>query len=134
MVPHYFIVDNGSSLFYICGIGLVYIFCQGADDALIKIWKACNGRLLATLRGHNSEITDIAVNYENTLLASGSCDKTIRVWCLRTKAPIAVLQSHTATVTSLQVSRERERERKRERERRVRVVAIAEEKEGEAGE
>nr|XP_022292305.1 bromodomain and WD repeat-containing protein 3-like isoform X1 [Crassostrea virginica] len=78
-----------------------YIF-TGADDALIKIWKACNGRLLATLRGHNSEITDIAVNYENTLLASGSCDKTIRVWCLRTKAPIAVLQSHTATVTSLQ--------------------------------
>ncbi|XP_062620168.1 bromodomain and WD repeat-containing protein 3-like isoform X2 [Saccostrea cucullata] len=78
-----------------------YIF-TGADDALIKIWRACNGRLMATLRGHNSEITDIAVNYENTLLASGSCDKTIRVWCLRTKAPIAVLQSHTGTITSLQ--------------------------------
>lgn len=78
-----------------------YIF-TGADDALIKIWKASNGRLLATLRGHNSEITDIAVNYENTLLASGSCDKTIRVWCLKTKAPIAVLQSHTGTITSLQ--------------------------------
>lgn len=59
---------------------------------------------MATLRGHNSEITDIAVNHENTLLASGSCDKTIRVWCLKTKAPIAVLQSHTGTITSLQVS------------------------------
>lgn len=81
-----------------------FISCQGADDALIKIWKASNGRLLATLRGHNSEITDIAVNHENTLLASGSCDKTIRVWCLKTKAPIAVLQSHTGTITSLQVS------------------------------
>ncbi|XP_052086696.1 bromodomain and WD repeat-containing protein 3-like isoform X1 [Mytilus californianus] len=78
-----------------------YIF-TGADDALIKIWYAENSRLLATLRGHNSEITDIAVNYENTLLASGSCDKIIRVWCLRTKTPLAVLSAHTGMITSLQ--------------------------------
>ncbi|CAN7983895.1 unnamed protein product [Ixodes pacificus] len=77
-----------------------YIF-TGADDLLVKIWSACDGRLLVTLRGHSAEITDLAVSPDNRLLASGSCDKVIRVWCLQTLAPVAVLLGHTAMVTSL---------------------------------
>lgn len=77
---------------------------QGSDDCLVKIWSSFDGRLLSTLRGHTAEITDLAVNYENTLIAAGSCDKTIRVWCLRTCAPVAVLQGHSGSITSLQVS------------------------------
>lgn len=46
----------------------------------------------------------MAVNFENTMIAAGSCDKIIRVWCLRTCAPIAVLQGHTGSITSLQVN------------------------------
>uniref|UniRef100_A0A671LDC2 PH-interacting protein-like n=1 Tax=Sinocyclocheilus anshuiensis TaxID=1608454 RepID=A0A671LDC2_9TELE len=76
----------------------------GSDDCLVKIWATDNGRLLATLRGHAAEISDMAVNYENTLLAAGSCDKMIRVWCLQTCAPLAVLEGHSASITSLQFS------------------------------
>ncbi|KAJ6662401.1 hypothetical protein lerEdw1_011814 [Lerista edwardsae] len=76
----------------------------GSDDCLVKIWSTYNGRLLATLRGHSAEISDMAVNYENTMIAAGSCDKIIRVWCLRTCAPLAVLQGHTGSITSLQFS------------------------------
>lgn len=76
---------------------------QGSDDCLVKIWSSFDGRLHSTLRGHSAEITDLAVNYENTLIAAGSCDKTIRVWCLRTCAPVAVLQGHSGSITSLQV-------------------------------
>lgn len=79
------------------------VFPQGSDDCLVKIWATDNGRLLATLRGHAAEISDMAVNYENTLLAAGSCDKMIRVWCLQTCAPLAVLEGHAASITSLQV-------------------------------
>ncbi len=82
---------------------MVDVCMQGADDHLIKLWSAGTGRLLATLRGHSQEITDMAVNFENTMLATGSCDKQIRVWCLRTVSPIAVLQAHTGAITSLQV-------------------------------
>lgn len=57
--------------------------------------------MLATLRGHAAEITDLAVNYENTLLAAGSCDKMIRIWSLRTTEPITVLTGHTGMITSL---------------------------------
>jgi WD40 repeat protein len=69
----------------------------------VKIWSTDDGRLLSTLRGHAAEISDMAVNYENTLIASASCDKVIRVWCLRTCAPITVLQGHAASITSIQV-------------------------------
>lgn len=68
---------------------------------LIKIWSAEDSRLLATLRGHAAEITDITVNYENTLLAAGSCDKMIRVWRLKTTEQICILNGHTSQITSL---------------------------------
>lgn len=67
----------------------------------MKIWSATDGRLLSTFRGHINEITDLAVNYENTLIAAGSCDKMIRVWCLKTTSPICVLTGHTGQITSL---------------------------------
>ena len=80
------------------------IFVKGADDNLVKIWSVITGRLLVTIRGHASEITDITISYDNRFVAAGSCDKCVRVWCTTTTAPIAVLQSHTGMITSVQVS------------------------------
>nr|XP_053636652.1 bromodomain and WD repeat-containing protein 3-like [Cherax quadricarinatus] len=74
----------------------------GADDTLVKIWSILDGRLLATLRGASAEISDLAIDSENRLIAAGSCDKIIRVWNLQTLAPIAVLSSHTGMITALQ--------------------------------
>ena len=48
---------------------------QGADDGLVKMWSLNRYFLLATLRGHKKEISDLSVNSRNTMLASGSCDK-----------------------------------------------------------
>jgi len=76
-------------------------FVQGADDHLVKIWSAVDGRLLTSLRGNSAEITDLAVNKENTLLASSSCDRYIRIWCLATGVPVATLSGHTSNVTSI---------------------------------
>ncbi len=92
---------SSQSVLFMCG--QCHMFFQGSDDCLVKIWATDDGRLLATLRGHSAEICDMAVNHENTLLASASCDKAIRVWCLRTCAPITVLQAHGASITSIQV-------------------------------
>ncbi|KAJ8913998.1 hypothetical protein NQ315_012021, partial [Exocentrus adspersus] len=73
----------------------------GADDLLIKVWSAHTGRLIAAIRGASSEITDIAINPENTLLAAGSIDRILRIWNLQTGAPIAVLTGHTGMITSV---------------------------------
>ncbi|XP_031621174.1 bromodomain and WD repeat-containing protein 3 isoform X2 [Contarinia nasturtii] len=73
----------------------------GADDLLVKVWSAIDGRLLCTFRGASAEITDIAVNLDNTLLAAGSLDHIVRVWDMQTASPVAVLCSHTGRITSV---------------------------------
>ncbi|CAH1970957.1 unnamed protein product [Acanthoscelides obtectus] len=73
----------------------------GADDFLIKLWSTYTGRLIASFRGPSSELTDIAINSENTLLAAGSIDRILRVWSLQTGAPVAVLTGHTGMITSV---------------------------------
>lgn len=80
-----------------------YIF-TGADDHLIKVWSARDGRLLSTLRGHDGEITDMSVDYENRLLASGGMDRVIRVWDLKTSKCLECLNAHSAMVTSVKFS------------------------------
>lgn len=77
-----------------------YIF-TGADDNLIKIWHAKDARLLKTLRGHEGQISDMSVNYENKLLASAGMDKIIRIWDLKTSKLLECLTAHNATVTSV---------------------------------
>lgn len=57
-----------------------------------------SGRLLLTLRGHCSVITDLAVSPDNSLLASSSDDKTVRVWDPCSGATLAVLRGHEASV------------------------------------
>lgn len=53
------------------------------------MWEANTGRLLSTLRGASAEITDIAINTQATLIAAGSMDKVLRVWCLQTAKPVS---------------------------------------------
>jgi WD40 repeat protein len=82
---------------FFCGDVLTLTFnliCFLANR-LVKIWSLATGDLLFTLRGHVGNITDLAVNSSNTLLASSSDDKTVRVWELRTGAPVAVLLGHS---------------------------------------
>ncbi|RUS29919.1 hypothetical protein BC938DRAFT_480071 [Jimgerdemannia flammicorona] len=63
----------------------------GSDDYLVKIWCARTGTLIYTLRGHQNVITDMAINEENTLLATASTDGIVRVWNMQNYAPVAVL-------------------------------------------
>lgn len=73
----------------------------GADDLLVKLWCALDGRPLMTLRGASAEITDLCVSDDVRLVAAGSVDRCVRVWSLRTGAPVAVLQGHAGTVTAV---------------------------------
>ncbi|CAL1573733.1 unnamed protein product [Knipowitschia caucasica] len=102
MKIHKRILGHLSSVYCIAFDRTGHRIFTGSDDCLVKIWSTDDGRLLATLRGHSAEICDMTVNYENTLLASASCDKVIRVWCLQTCAPISILQAHQASITAIQ--------------------------------
>lgn len=73
----------------------------GADDMLVKIWSAVDGRLVATLRGVRAEVTDVCASADGALVACGSVDRLVRVWCLRSAEPRAVLAAHQGTITSV---------------------------------
>jgi WD40 repeat protein len=67
------------------------------------MWHVHTGRLLATFRGHSKEICDIDINFENTLVASASLDKKVRVWNLKTTKMECVLHGHQSAVNATRV-------------------------------
>jgi bromodomain and WD repeat domain-containing protein 1/3 len=76
----------------------------GADDDLAKVWCSQSGQLVATLRGHSAELTDISISWDNSMIATGSLDKMVRVWCGQSSAPLSVLSGHAGHITSVQIS------------------------------
>lgn len=51
-----------------------------AADATIRIWETSTGNHLHTLEGHLAGVSTIAWSPDNRVLASGSDDKSIRLW------------------------------------------------------
>ncbi|CAN4113406.1 unnamed protein product [Withania somnifera] len=73
----------------------------GSDDRLVKVWSMETGLCLASCRGHEGDITDLAVSSNNALVASASNDYSIRVWRLPDGLPISVLRGHTVAVITI---------------------------------
>ncbi|CAI9104888.1 OLC1v1003675C2 [Oldenlandia corymbosa var. corymbosa] len=76
----------------------------GSDDRLVKIWSVETAFCLASCRGHEGDITDLAVSSNNVLVASASNDYSIRVWRLPDGFPTSVLRGHTGAVTAIAFS------------------------------
>lgn len=76
----------------------------GSDDRLVKIWSMETAYCLASCRGHEGDITDLAVSSNNALVASASNDCIIRVWRLPDGLPISVLCGHKGAVTAIAFS------------------------------
>ncbi|XP_057427313.1 uncharacterized protein LOC130720653 isoform X3 [Lotus japonicus] len=77
---------------------------SGSDDRLVKIWSMETAFCLASCRGHEGDITDMAVSSNNALVASASNDFVIRVWRLPDGMPISVLRGHTGAVNTIAFS------------------------------
>ncbi|KAI9872438.1 MAG: WD domain protein [Pleopsidium flavum] len=74
------------------GVAAVRISPDGltAADATIRIWDSVWGKLKHTLRGHLAGISTIAWSPDSKTLASGSDDKSIRLWDTSTGKPYPV--------------------------------------------
>lgn len=53
---------------------------------------------MRSLRGHAGVITDLTVSCDNTLLATASEDRFIRIWNAGDGTPLAILHGHTNTI------------------------------------
>lgn len=69
----------------------------------VEIWDAHKQRRRFYLEGHNTDITDIAINEEGDLVASSSKDHTVRLWSTETGECIKVLE-HGVAVNSVSFS------------------------------
>lgn len=68
-------------------------------DELYKIEDKANG--IKKLRGHTAEIKSVAFSPDGTKIVSGSRDRTVKIWNVRTGTVIHTLQGHTAKVISV---------------------------------
>ncbi|KAJ3497469.1 hypothetical protein NLG97_g1868 [Lecanicillium saksenae] len=67
-----------------------------------EYWDNC----LQTLEGHDDAVISVAFSRDSTLVASGSCDRTIRIWRADTAECTQVLTGHDGSVGSLVFSRD----------------------------
>ena len=95
---------------------------SGSDDGTVRAWCPRTLTCVATLRGHEDNVRVLAATTTTTaageggeedccpsppppLLFSGSWDRTVRAWCLRTLRCVRVLRGHGEAVLALAVGR-----------------------------
>ncbi|TAG95056.1 MAG: WD40 repeat domain-containing protein [Oscillatoriales cyanobacterium] len=66
--------------------------------------KNHNWQCVQTLPGHSSFVNSLAISPDGKTLASGSWDKTIKIWNLETGAFIGTLSGHSDRVNSVTIS------------------------------
>jgi len=68
------------------------ILAMGFVDGGIHLYDYKEKVLISSLPGHSTPVSDIAFNKEGTLMASGSFDKTLKIWNLEdlTKLPAVI--------------------------------------------
>ena len=57
-------------------------------DGTVQLWDSVTHRRVATLTGHSNTVFGLAFSVHGDLLASGSLDKTLRLWNTRTYEPL----------------------------------------------
>lgn len=78
---------------------------EGIPDEFFQVYSATDGRVVHTLAGHSNCVTCCAFHpVDNTLLVSGSSDRTIKLWNLSASKVLATLTGHTQEVWTVAFS------------------------------
>jgi WD40 repeat protein len=78
------------------------VACGFADGTVVLMDN--NGKNLFSLRGHRAWVDSLAWTPDSKGLASGSGDKTVRMWSTETRRTLSILEAHTEHVRSVTVS------------------------------
>ena len=61
-------------------------------DGDIALWSVENGNLLGSVEGHKERITSVAFSNDGSRVATGSSDRTARIWDVVSRKPVATLE------------------------------------------
>jgi WD40 repeat protein len=67
---------------------------SASDDGTIDVWDIPSGRVLRTLKGHNSSVQSVAMSADGRLVVSTSFDMTIKVWDISNVPSASVLSEY----------------------------------------
>jgi WD40 repeat protein/serine/threonine protein kinase len=73
-------------------------FAQDTDEYQVRIFSATSGKQTAICKGHENIIRTLTFSPDGKHLASGSVDRTARVWDAATGQLLATCQGHGSTV------------------------------------
>lgn len=75
------------------------LIATGSQDKTVKLWKASDLSLQATLKGHKRGVWDCQFSSYDRVLATASGDRTIKLWSLSDKySCVRTFQGHLASV------------------------------------
>ncbi len=104
------------------------LLATGSEDHLVRVWDVRTGQLLSILSGHTDEVRSVGFapqlcfaravqenfpiqnpkskiqNRTGYLLASGSYDRTVRLWDVNTGECLSILEKHTHRIWSVAFS------------------------------
>ena len=79
-------------------------FASCGGDRQVYLWDTVTGRILRQFHGHHLKINAICFNEDSSVLASGSDDKSVRLWDMRSREsryPIQILDEARDSIGSV---------------------------------
>ncbi|KAI3443595.1 hypothetical protein Pfo_000260 [Paulownia fortunei] len=74
------------------------VLFSASDDGHVHVYDAVGKTLITSMSGHSSWVLSVDVSPDGAAIATGSSDKTVRLWDLKMRAATQILTSHTDQV------------------------------------
>lgn len=79
-------------------------FTSCGGDRQVYLWDSVSGRILRQFQGHHLKVNCVAFNEDSSVLASGSDDRSVRLWDMRatsSRYPIQILEDAMDSIGSV---------------------------------
>ncbi|CAI9759070.1 unnamed protein product [Fraxinus pennsylvanica] len=77
------------------------VLFSASDDGHIHVYDTEGKTMISSLSGHTSWVLSVDVSPDGMAIATGSSDRTVRLWDLKMRAATQIMTSHTDQVWSV---------------------------------